>query len=245
LEDLLKQVYGLQSCSLDRYFHDVQIQHVPKYSYGEEIAVLREQEQKTADWEEPESIPKWPPPRLVDRAVPIATWITGALLALLIVSVPFIRHLPLWSHKALGAIASLISGLFVLSLSYRVGLTMKAFPARTVSTIVKLATSLAVALAVFFLWMSPISPIRVDEGSQTYEAARNAEQTAKKVADELSNVSRNLDDSLQRHQFLEEQLKSMDKTLQKLGSQTDEALSRARRADEFLQKDPKYLEKKN
>ncbi|UFZ06512.1 TIR domain-containing protein [Bradyrhizobium ontarionense] len=41
-EDVFKQIYDLPSCSLRTYFDDVQIQHVPKYAYGEEIAVLAE-----------------------------------------------------------------------------------------------------------------------------------------------------------------------------------------------------------
>lgn len=42
LEALFKDVYGLTSCSLKNYLDEVQIQHVPRYSYGEEIAVLHE-----------------------------------------------------------------------------------------------------------------------------------------------------------------------------------------------------------
>jgi len=41
-ETLFADVYGLPSCSLKNYFDEVQIQHVPRYSYGEEIAVLHE-----------------------------------------------------------------------------------------------------------------------------------------------------------------------------------------------------------
>jgi cellulose biosynthesis protein BcsQ/type II secretory pathway pseudopilin PulG len=41
-ENAFKQVYGLKECSLGSYFDDVQVQHVPQYSYGEEIAVLIE-----------------------------------------------------------------------------------------------------------------------------------------------------------------------------------------------------------
>jgi hypothetical protein len=41
-EDVFKQIYDLSTCSLRTYFDDVQIQHVPKYAYGEEIAVLAE-----------------------------------------------------------------------------------------------------------------------------------------------------------------------------------------------------------
>src|SRR5262249_38886361 len=42
-EELFKEVYDLSRCDLDSYFNEVQIQQVPKYSYGEEIAVLLEQ----------------------------------------------------------------------------------------------------------------------------------------------------------------------------------------------------------
>jgi len=41
-EALLSQAYQLTDCDLKAYFDDVQIQHVPKYSYGESIAVLEE-----------------------------------------------------------------------------------------------------------------------------------------------------------------------------------------------------------
>jgi cellulose biosynthesis protein BcsQ/nucleotide-binding universal stress UspA family protein len=43
-EQLLQQIYDLSSCDLDDYFNEVQIQHFPRYSYGEEIAVLEEDE---------------------------------------------------------------------------------------------------------------------------------------------------------------------------------------------------------
>lgn len=41
-EKLFEWVYDLPGCSLEDYFDKVQIQHVPRYSYGEEIAVLVE-----------------------------------------------------------------------------------------------------------------------------------------------------------------------------------------------------------
>ncbi len=37
-EALFKQVYQRPECKLDKYFGEVQIQHVPRYSYGEDIA---------------------------------------------------------------------------------------------------------------------------------------------------------------------------------------------------------------
>jgi cellulose biosynthesis protein BcsQ len=43
-EDVLKKVYGLEQCDLQKYFDEVQIQHVADYAYGEEIAVLTERE---------------------------------------------------------------------------------------------------------------------------------------------------------------------------------------------------------
>jgi len=39
-ESLIKNSYSIENCNLSRYFNDIQIQHVPKYAYGEEIAVL-------------------------------------------------------------------------------------------------------------------------------------------------------------------------------------------------------------
>ena len=39
-ELILKDVYDLSECDLSEYFNEVKIQHVPKYSFGEEIAVL-------------------------------------------------------------------------------------------------------------------------------------------------------------------------------------------------------------
>ncbi len=41
-ESLFENIYGLPGCSLTEYFDDIQIQHMPRYSYGEEIAVLAE-----------------------------------------------------------------------------------------------------------------------------------------------------------------------------------------------------------
>lgn len=41
-ESVFKDVYRLKDCDLTRYFDDVQIQQVPRYAYGEEIAVLSE-----------------------------------------------------------------------------------------------------------------------------------------------------------------------------------------------------------
>jgi Mrp family chromosome partitioning ATPase len=45
-EDLLTETYGLPSCDLRGYFDEVQIQHVPRYSYGEEIAALVERDNR-------------------------------------------------------------------------------------------------------------------------------------------------------------------------------------------------------
>jgi len=41
-EKVLKEVYGLKDVSLKHYFDEMQIQHIPRYAYGEEIAVLAE-----------------------------------------------------------------------------------------------------------------------------------------------------------------------------------------------------------
>ncbi|MBI3302337.1 MAG: AAA family ATPase, partial [Deltaproteobacteria bacterium] len=41
-EKLFKVVYDLPECDLTAYFDEVQIQHIPDYAYGEEIAVLIE-----------------------------------------------------------------------------------------------------------------------------------------------------------------------------------------------------------
>lgn len=42
LESLFKDAYGLDEISLNLYFNNVQLQHIPAYSYGEKIAVLLE-----------------------------------------------------------------------------------------------------------------------------------------------------------------------------------------------------------
>lgn len=39
-QDLFQEVYNLTECDLDTYFDEIQIQHSPRYSYGEEIAVV-------------------------------------------------------------------------------------------------------------------------------------------------------------------------------------------------------------
>ena len=41
-ENLFRELYHLPHCNLGSYFDEVQIQHMPRYSYGEEIAVLLE-----------------------------------------------------------------------------------------------------------------------------------------------------------------------------------------------------------
>lgn len=41
-EELFKRIYDLRECSLKEYFDDIQIQHIPRYAFGESIAVLRE-----------------------------------------------------------------------------------------------------------------------------------------------------------------------------------------------------------
>jgi cellulose biosynthesis protein BcsQ len=41
-EELFKEIYSLPECDLKSYFDEVQIQHIPRYAYGEEIAVLKE-----------------------------------------------------------------------------------------------------------------------------------------------------------------------------------------------------------
>lgn len=39
-EECFKEIYGLETCSLDSYFEEVLLQHVPSFAYGERIAVL-------------------------------------------------------------------------------------------------------------------------------------------------------------------------------------------------------------
>lgn len=41
-ELVLKEIYRLQDCDLTGYFDEIQLQYVPRYSYGEEISVLKE-----------------------------------------------------------------------------------------------------------------------------------------------------------------------------------------------------------
>lgn len=43
LEGLFKEAYKLETCSLQRYLDEVPIPHMPRYAYGEEIAILLEQ----------------------------------------------------------------------------------------------------------------------------------------------------------------------------------------------------------
>jgi formylglycine-generating enzyme required for sulfatase activity len=42
-EEAFKSIYALDTCDLTSYFDEVQIQHVPSYAYGEEIALLVEE----------------------------------------------------------------------------------------------------------------------------------------------------------------------------------------------------------
>jgi cellulose biosynthesis protein BcsQ len=41
-EHLFQEVYDLPACDLERYFDEVQVQHAPRFAYGEQIAVLDE-----------------------------------------------------------------------------------------------------------------------------------------------------------------------------------------------------------
>lgn len=41
-EELFSRTYEVTDCSLQKYFDDVQIQHLPRYAFGESIAVLKE-----------------------------------------------------------------------------------------------------------------------------------------------------------------------------------------------------------
>ncbi|PSB29474.1 toll-Interleukin receptor [Stenomitos frigidus ULC18] len=41
-EDLFKEVYALTECNLTAYFDEIQVQHVSRYAYGEEVAALIE-----------------------------------------------------------------------------------------------------------------------------------------------------------------------------------------------------------
>jgi predicted acylesterase/phospholipase RssA/MinD-like ATPase involved in chromosome partitioning or flagellar assembly len=41
-EALLKELYSLANCDLGEYFRDVELQYIPEYSFGEEVAVRRE-----------------------------------------------------------------------------------------------------------------------------------------------------------------------------------------------------------
>jgi hypothetical protein len=46
LESVLGDVYSLQECDLTNYFDEYQLQYVPRYSYGEELAVLSERSEE-------------------------------------------------------------------------------------------------------------------------------------------------------------------------------------------------------
>jgi MinD-like ATPase involved in chromosome partitioning or flagellar assembly len=41
-EKIFNDCYGIANCDLTRYFDEIQIHHEPKYSYGEDLAVLKE-----------------------------------------------------------------------------------------------------------------------------------------------------------------------------------------------------------
>ena len=41
-EELFKETYDLEKCDLESYFNEIQVQYVPRYAYGEEIAALTE-----------------------------------------------------------------------------------------------------------------------------------------------------------------------------------------------------------
>lgn len=41
-ENIFNEYYGLTNCDMTRYFDEIQIHHEPKYSYGEDLAVLNE-----------------------------------------------------------------------------------------------------------------------------------------------------------------------------------------------------------
>ena len=45
-EKLLTEIYDKKNVNLEKYFDEIQIQHIPRYAYGEEVAVLDE---KTGD----------------------------------------------------------------------------------------------------------------------------------------------------------------------------------------------------
>ena len=44
-EALFRETYALDSCDLSCYFDEIQIPYVPRYAYGEDVAVLREESQ--------------------------------------------------------------------------------------------------------------------------------------------------------------------------------------------------------
>ena len=83
--NIFKRAYGMKKLNLNNYFDEVQIQYIPRYSYGEDIAVLEEKSKDRlsltqsyknfANWlvgtnspwgTPPHPIPLMVPPSLVD-----------------------------------------------------------------------------------------------------------------------------------------------------------------------------------
>ena len=84
-KNIFKRAYGLKKLNLNKYFDDVQIQYIPRYSYGEEVAVLVEKSKdrlsltrsykKFVDWlvgtsgpwsDNPRPVPLMLPPSIAD-----------------------------------------------------------------------------------------------------------------------------------------------------------------------------------
>jgi cellulose biosynthesis protein BcsQ len=90
-ESLFKELYGLSECDLTGYFDEVQVQQVPRYSYGEEVALLVERSERlslsrsysefaqavislSSPWEARSSAPRGRPDARRNQVLAVRSW---------------------------------------------------------------------------------------------------------------------------------------------------------------------------
>jgi MinD-like ATPase involved in chromosome partitioning or flagellar assembly len=242
-EQLFQEVYSLQSCSLDAYFDDVLIPHVADYAYGEEVAVKVERSRDrlslyqsydsltrrlarlNAPWESlqgDESASKIPRTRS-----PWVGWtesaVTGGLLFAAVVATQLADSWPREARALCFAAVSVLSGLFVFSLTSEARLVMKVTRSSALNIAVRAAIG-AGAFGLVLLWLLKPSTLEqtdsrklkddlADAKTQQLQLQKAVDKLDGNTQQQLTALSRRLEASEKSDQLYRSEIADLTKKL--------------------------------
>jgi MinD-like ATPase involved in chromosome partitioning or flagellar assembly len=245
-EQLFQEVYKLPACSLNTYFDDVLIPHIADYAYGEEVAVKVERSRDrlslyqsydsltrrlarlNAPWESlsgDDSVSKIPRTR-----GPWAGWtgsaVTGGLLCASVVATRLAEAYS-WPREARAlcfSAVSVLSGLFVYSLTSEARLVMKV----TRSAVLDIAVRTAIGAGAFglvLLWLLKPSTLEQSESVQMRKDVQQARDDIRQIKDSIDTaIAAKLNtaigtESAQIKKYIDDTARKLEADVEKLSSQ--------------------------